>query len=402
LGTGSPNPATATSPAYSGLSGDYFFGAMTYNSPYGGTWAVNFGQRPFAYTPPTGFKPLHTGNLPDSAIVDGSEYFDVVTRTGTGAEVTVTGLQFQPDLLWTKTRSNAVNHSLTSTGLTYNYSFLQTNTTEPENTSASQYYMIPTSDGYTVGTGDNINQVSRTFVDWVWKANGAGVSNTDGSITSTVSANPTAGFSIVTFTEPSGTFSFGHGLGVEPAMFILKRRDGAESWIVWHKDLSTPPTNTATYLNATLGSSSAGSTWLNSVSSTVVQMTSGQFTAPGTKVAYCFADVEGYSKFGKYTGNGSTDGPFVYLGFRPKFVLIKCSTGTSNWTIFDALRDGYNPDNQSIYPNLSAAESTADDKINILSNGFKVIASAQGVNESGYGFIYMAFAENPFKNSLAR
>ena len=365
---------------------------------------ANFGQRPFAYTPPTGFLPLHTGNLPDSAIVDGSEYFDVVTRTGTGAEATVTGLQFQPDLLWTKTRSNAVNHSLTSTGLTYNYSFLQTNTTEPENTSASQYYMIPTADGYTVGTGDNINQVSRTFVDWVWKANGAGVSNDEGSITSTVSANTTAGFSIVTYTGTGVAATVGHGLGAAPSMVIVKKRNAAADWVVKHASLSSND-STLILTNTSAQTSYSPSVWNNTApTSSVFSIgTNSASNSANTFVAYCFSEVSGYSKFGSYTGNGSTDGPFVYTGFRPAFVMMKRSNSTGNWTIFDTGRQPVNlgtTSDPTLYPNLSIAEATGI--VDILSNGFKIRYTDGDYNTNGGTYIYMAFAENPFKNSLAR
>ena len=365
---------------------------------------ANFGQRPFAYTPPTGFKSLHTGNLPDSTIVDGSDYFDVVTRTGTGAEATVTGLQFQPDLLWTKTRSNAVNHSLTSTGLTYNYSFLQTNTTEPENTSASQYYMIPTSDGYTVGTGDNINQVSRTFVDWVWKANGAGVSNDEGSITSTVSANTTAGFSIVTYTGTGVAATVGHGLGAAPSMVIVKKRNAAADWVVKHASLSSND-STLILTNTSAQTSYSPSVWNNTApTSSVFSIgTNSASNSANTFVAYCFSEVSGYSKFGSYTGNGSTDGPFVYTGFRPAFVMMKRSNSTGNWTIFDTGRQPVNlgtTSDPTLYPNLSIAEATGI--VDILSNGFKIRYTDGDYNTNGGTYIYMAFAENPFKNSLAR
>lgn len=387
---------------------------VTAISEYNGSLSNhNFGQRPFAYTPPTDFLPLHTGNLPDSAIVDGSEYFDVVTRTGTGAEATVTGLQFQPDLLWTKTRSNAVNHSLTSTGLTYNYSFLQTNTTVAEVTDAPNYYMIPTADGYTVGTGDNINQVSRTFVDWVWKANGAGVSNTDGSITSTVSANPTSGFSIVTWTGVgSAPNTIGHGLGAAPKMIITKTRTAsiAYNWNTYHDGLdATAPEDYFISLNtaSTRGSYTLANLWNRTKpTSSVFSVNSDAAAGPSgdLMVAYCFADVEGFSKFGSYTGNGSPDGTFVYLGFRPAWIMIKETTNVASWYIQDSTRDVDNPV-QALYPvaNDTLAENSSWGNImDLLSNGFKLRVNDTAWNRSGGTYIYMAFAENPFKNSLAR
>jgi hypothetical protein len=390
--------------ARTGLSGEIFAGInnATASSP---TSTFNFGQRPFAYTPPAGFKSLHTGNLPDSAIVDGSDYFDVVTRTGTGAEATVTGLQFQPDLLWTKTRSNAVNHSLTSTGLTYNYSFLQTNTTVAEVTDAPNYYMIPTADGYTVGTGDNINQVSRTFVDWVWKAGGAAVSNTDGSITSQVSASPTAGFSVVTYTGTGANATVGHGLGAAPKIVIHKQRtDAGTNWATY----AEPIGNTKFLnLNTTAAETTSSSMFNNtSPTSTVMSIGTSSHTNLNTKdyVAYCFADVEGYSKFGSYTGNGSADGPFVYLGGRPAFVMIKRTDAANNWVMFDSSRDTYNAIVNTLSADTSNSESAfgAGYNIDFLSNGFKPRNTTGAENASGGTYIYMAFAENPFKNSLAR
>jgi hypothetical protein len=364
------------------------------------TIVANFGQRPFAYTPPSGFKALNTYNLPTPTIADGSKYFDIRLRTGTGSQVTVTGLGFRPDLLWTKTRSNVVNHNVAGTGLTYDYSFLQTNTTNTENTGASHYYMTPTSDGYIVGTGDNINQNTYTFVDWLWKANGSGVSNTDGSITSTVSANTSSGFSIVGYTATNTTGTVGHGLGVAPNMIIVKDRQDASNWYVYHTSIGA--TNRI-WLNTTAASTSDSTAWNNtSPTATVFSVGTSTNYLTHNHIAYCFAPIEGYSAFGSYTGNGSTDGPFVYTGFRPAFILFKCNLAGAHWVIFDVARNTYNLTDRYLQPNTANAEATTYPKIDILSNGFKCRNANDDINYSGYDTIYAAFAENPFKYSLAR
>jgi len=327
-----------------------------------------------------------------------------VLYTGDGSYPrTITGVGFQPDLVWTKARSTTYSHILydavRGTGTSKNLSANETGAEGGNSTNANLTAFA--SDGFTVGTTSATNVLNNsgtTIVAWNWKANGTGSTNTAGTITSTVSANTTSGFSICTFTSGApGTV--GHGLGVAPSMIILKSRNNVSGWSVYHSSVG----NTGALNLQTTGGISTSSDWWSNTSPTSSVFSIGANIINGwTWVGYAFAAIPGYSAFGSYTGNGSTDGPFVYCGFRPRWVIIKCFGTTSNWTVFDTLRDGYNPDNQSIYANLSAAESTADDKINILSNGFKVIASAQGVNESTYGFIYAAFAENPLKFSNAR
>jgi len=401
LGTGSPNPATATSPAYSGLSGDYFFGAMTYNSPYGGTWSANFGQRPFAYTPPTGFLPLHTGNLPDSSIVDGSEYFNPVLYTGNnGSNRAITGVGFAPDLVWLKCRSFAYNHRLVDK-LQGVSSTLASNLTSAAVDASSEFNSLD-SDGFTITQGSSFefNANAQTYVTWNWKANGAGVSNTDGSITSTVSANPTAGVSVVTHTGTGGVGTIGHGLGVAPAMFISKNRvNGATNWHVYHQSVGNTK---ALFLNTTDAAITSVNYFNNTSPTDTVFTLASAINLANTYVTYCFADVEGYSKFGSYTGNGSSDGVFVYLGFRPKWLLIKNTTGYS-WILKDTARDTRNVAGRTLVPNESTAESAAgNNPTDFLSNGFKLREGSVSINSNGTTYIYMAFAENPFKNSLAR
>lgn len=365
----------------------------------------NFGQRPFAYTPPTGFKALHTGNLPDSAIVDGSEYFNAVTYTATeDVASSITGVGFQPDFVWVKTRADATSHALTD-AVRGVQKALFSNTTGAEVTS-STYLTSFDSDGFTQGGAGNFAR--NSLVAWNWKANGAGVSNTDGSITSTVSANPTAGFSIVTYTGTGSNATVGHGLGVTPAMLIVKRRDGgANNWRVYHKNAAASPATGTLYLSLTSAFTVDSTEWNNTAPTSSVFSLGTQNSvngSGGTFVAYCFADVEGYSKFGSYTGNGSsTDGPFVYLGFRPAFVMIKRTDGTASWSIRDSGRNPSNVASLELRPDSSIAEYTdAGGGVDLVSNGFKLRSTTGGNNVSGGTFIYMAFAESPFKVSLAR
>jgi len=363
------------------------------------TTDINFGQRPFAYTPPTGFKSLNTYNLPDSTIEDGSQYFDTVLWTGNGTDPqSISGLNFQPDFVWAKSRSGGQSHVLTDAvrGATKT---LYADTTLAETTSS--LLTAFNSDGFDVEGG--LNTSARTLVGWSWKANGSGVSNTDGSTTSTVSANTTAGFSIVTYTGTGSAATVGHGLGVAPGMIIVKERTSTSGWFVY-----TSITGAGNYLSLNSTGASAGSTsiWNNTApTSSVFSVGANNGTNENTQdyVAYCFTDdVEGYSKFGSYTGNGSTNGPFVYTGFRPRWVMVKLtSLSGAGWAIMDTSRVGYNVANNDLYANLANAEATSS-YLDILSNGFKFRSSAGDVNGSGRTYIYMAFAENPFKNSLAR
>ena len=406
----SGNPTTGANPLYTGLTADaFFFGGWAYNTS--DVVAMNFGQRPFAYTPPTGFKSLNTYNLTDSTIVDGSQYFDVLLETGTGSARNVTGLQFAPDFLWAKGRNASSSHLLYDTVRGVDKS-LNTNNALDEDTTAGQLTSF-NSNGYSLpnDTAGYLNLSGRTYAFWNWKANGSGVTNNEGTIESTVSANTTAGFSIVTYTgngTPGATV--GHGVGVAPSMIILKSRTVATNWYVYHSRLTSDQYQL--YLNLTSGEDATGITAFNDKAPT-----SSVFELPGsgygsnnsgaTYVAYCFAEVEGFSKFGSYTGNGSPDGPFSYLGFRPAFVMIKSTGVGTRWIIWDAARDTYNVADKTLAPNFNAEEFVNPPYwyVDLLSNGFKVRGYQSGDTENNYPsstYIYMAFAENPFKNALAR
>ncbi len=252
------------------------------------------------------------------------------------------------------------------------------------------------------------NVSGQTYVGWQWQAGqGTNTTNTAGTVTSTVSVNTTAGFSIVLYTGNGGAMTMGHGLGVAPKLIILKDRDIGRPWPVYHGSLAT---NQYLILNTTAAAATSTSYWNNTApTSTVFSVNGleGNVGANGEKyVAYCWAEIAGFSKFGSYTGNGSADGPFIFLGFRPKFVMIKKTdsvTANGNWVIIDTSRNIYNVANLLLFPNLSDAETTVT-AVDLTSNGFKIRASGAvtGLNLSGSNFIYMAFAENPFKNSNAR
>ena len=371
-----------------------------------GSLVANFGQRPFAYTAPSGYKALCTQNLPTPTIGATSttlatKYFNPVLYTGTGANLSVTGVGFQPDLTWVKGRSAAyshgVNDAVRGAGAT-----LVTNDTAAEY-AYSAYFTGFTSDGFNLGSGSSVfNFASSTYVAWNWKANGSGSTNTAGSITSTVSANTTSGFSVVTYTGTGGAATVGHGLGVAPSMFIVKVRNDTNNWPVYHKDVGA--TNWI-LLNTTGASASNSAAWNNTApTSTVFTVGTSGATNQGsmTYVAYCFSEVAGYSKFGSYTGNGSADGPFVFTGMRPAYVMVKRTDTTDQWSIYDGARNPNNLTNILLYANLSNADDVGAAGIDMLSNGIKMRNTYSNLNASGGTYIFMAFASNPFKYSLAR
>jgi hypothetical protein len=367
------------------------------------TGSYNFGQRPFAYTAPSGFKALNTANLPAPVVTKPSTVFDTVLYTGTGSTRTISGLGFSPDFVWLKVRNTTGGHPVFDTirGAT---NYLQTHSTGAEGTDTDALTAF-TSDGFTLGSGGtivNANISGNTYVAWTWDAGSSTVTNTQGSITSSVRANATAGFSIVAFTGNGvGGATIGHGLGVAPSMIIQKMRSGSNDWDTYHVALGNTK---GLSLNSTSAETTSSSGYWNNTSptSTVYTVGTGPNQNGSTYVAYCFAPVEGYSAFGSYTGNGSADGPFVYLGFRPAFVLVKMSSSTGNWTILDSKRLGYNVDNNPLFPNTSGAEGTTD-LIDITSNGFKVRTTDATFNTNAGTYVYAAFAESPFAtNNRAR
>ncbi|HSG50679.1 MAG TPA: hypothetical protein VLA40_01125, partial [Rheinheimera sp.] len=404
--------------AFSGITGTFSPLSMFYTGGTARTSAgdFNFGQRPFAYTAPSGFKALCTQNLPTPTIgatstTQANDYFNAVLYTGDDTNRTI-DCGLQTDFIWTKGRNAAVGNRVSdsvrgaSGGLMYN---LVTNLTSAENTDTAVTGIV--SNGFTLTGGNHPNNTGTTYVAWGWKANGAGGSNTAGTITSTVSANTTSGFSIVTYTGTGANATVGHGIGTAPSMILVKGRSGSgsgNSWRVYHSGANASPASGALYLNSTSAFTTDATAWNSTApTSTVFSLgTDSGVNSTGTYVAYCFAPVAGYSAFGSYTGNGSTDGPFVYTGFRPRYIMLKKSSQASTtygWQLYDTSRSPYN---QALLPGLwadtSAAEVADVYGIDILSNGFKVKDSNTNLNASGQTIIYAAFAESPFKYALAR
>ena len=321
-----------------------------------------------------------------------TDYFNTKLYTGNGSTQSITGVGFQPDFVWTKSRTTTQSHVLTDAvrGVTKT---LFTNATQAEAT-LSGITAFGT-DGYTLGASDLWSENSASFASWNWLANGAGSANTDGSISSTVSVNTTSGFSIVKYTGTGSTATVGHGLGAVPDMMIIKKYSGAGTqWTIYHKSLG----NTK-HILFTTGSETTQANYWNDTSPTSSVWTMGNQSeingSGATNICYAFAEKQGFSKFGSYIGNGSTDGTFVYTGFKPAYVTLKRSSNNSDWHHFDNKRAGFNGDNDYLKLNGSDSEGTSGDRIDFLSNGFKLRYATGNLNETGDTFIYNAFAEAP-------
>lgn len=374
------------------------------------TFIVNFGQRPFAYPAPAGFKALCTQNLPTptigaTAATVANKYFDATLFTGTGAPLTVVNAGgFQPDLVWTKNRSSVAAHYLTNV-LSGVSQYLSSDSASAELT-GTQLYTSFNSNGFSMGTSGYPN--GAAVVAWQWKAGGTGVTNTSGSVASTVSANTTSGFSVVTWTCPAGAsdvYTVGHGLGAAPKMIIIKSRNAAYNWFTWHIGLGD---NTTDYvaLNLTNAEASSAGMWgAVGRNSAVMGFTNGVSTiANNTMVAYVFSEVPGFSKFGSYTSNNSADGPFLYCGFRPAYVMIKNTTDpNASWIVYDNKRNTANVETNWLLPNASNAEGAdASLVMDFTSNGIKIRGNGLSINFASNSYIFAAFAEAPQKFALAR
>jgi hypothetical protein len=420
------DPATGANAVYTYTAGTSVAPFVNGVSPH--TQAANFGQRPFTYTPPSGFVALNTFNLPTPAIgatpaTTANKYFDINTYTGDGSQTasfTNSG-SMQPDMVWSRIRSGTpqaigvfdsvrgtTGQSLDTAATTAEGTWNGALSSEYGYVSAFNSNGFSVNDGSVATTGGYVNFSGRTYVGWQWRAsNATAVTNTAGTITSTVSANTSAGFSIVTYTGTGANATVGHGLGVAPSMIIARGRSAGTdgfNWRVYHGSLAATAyleinTTSAQQTDATVWNSTAPTSSVFSLG------TSGNVNGiTQTYVAYCFAQIAGYSAFGSYTGNGSSDGPFVFTGFRPRYVLIKTSSaGTNGWQIRDTSRSPYNTSLQLLYADTSNAEiSSAGNDFDILSNGFKVRNSGGDLNTNGGTYIYMAFCESPFKYALAR
>jgi hypothetical protein len=406
----SGDPVAGTNAAFTGITASsvWFFGGTTYATQ--ASFVFNFGQRAFAYTAPSGFKALCTQNLPTPTIgatstTQANDYFNPILWTGDGTNPrSFTGVGFQPDLVWIKSRSNAYGHRLADAVRGVGKE-LFSNATDAEVTNNNNGSVQAfNSDGFTLSgstSTSDVNGSGLTFVAWNWNAGGSNATNTAGTITSTVRANTTSGFSIVTYTGTGSNATVGHGLGVAPSMIIVKNRGAVTDWLIYHTSLGA----TKSIAFDTAAAITSSTRWNDTApSSTLITLgtSSGVNGSTNTYVAYAFAPVAGYSAFGSYTGNGSTDGPFVYTGFRPRFVIVKRTSGIEKWYMMDTARDIDNPiDITQLVANASDAEATFT-AFDFTSNGFKNRTSNVMSNGSGDTYIYMAFAEAPFKYSLAR
>jgi hypothetical protein len=393
---------------------DYWVAVSGGGVPGADGYTFNFGQQPFTYTPPSGFVALNTYNLPTPTISNGATQMAATLYTGNGTTQTITnggnnpiGITFQPDFVWMKNRTIAQIHgwfdSVRGVG-----NLLSSDQTSVESSGSAGVSSF-NSNGF--GLGNVFNNNTNAFVAWQWKAsNAAAVTNTSGTISSQVSANPTAGFSVVTYTG-TGTngATFGHGLGVAPAFGIWKVRTGTiGNWVIYHQSLGA-----TRGLNFTTGAATTSAVFFNNTAPTSTVWSLGTVTdvnrSTSTYVNYAFSEIAGYSKFGSYTGNGSADGVFVYLGFRPRWLLIKRTDSTGGWNLYDSTRNPYNVADLILQPNNSNAEAsgiTFPSAIDFLSNGFKTrnydATYGPNINANGGTYIYAAFAENPTKFALAR
>jgi hypothetical protein len=371
--------------------------------------SMNFGQQPFAQTPPTGFVALNTFNLPTPTIgatasTTANKYMDVVLYSGNNSTQNI-AVGFQPDWVWSKCRNVARSHRL-SDAVRGSTRDLYSDTTDDEENNGSITSFISTGFSLDNATGSTYNTSGETYVSWAWKANGAGSANTAGTIASTVSANTTAGFSIVAYTG-NGTngATVGHGLGAKPFLIIEKGRTSTYNWSVQGcGELWTPVTSNL-FLNGTSSLNANGA--VAAPTSTVFTPSATNYANESgiTNIAYCFAPVAGYSAFGSYTGNGSGtgDGPFIYTGFRPRFVMFKNRTQGSQWILLDTAINTYNVSNAYLEPNTADTQNTANTVLDILSNGFKLRnTGGTDYNESNNIYIYACFAEYPFKYANAR
>ena len=326
----------------------------------------------------------------------GSDYFNTKLYTGNGSTQSINGIGFQPDWIWFKVRSETGSHRIVDS-VRGNTKYLYANGTDAEATVTTNVTSFD-SDGFSLGNG-SVNENTRTYASWSWLASNTTASNTDGSITSTVSANTTSGFSIVSYTG-NGTSgaTVGHGLDSAPACYVVKSRDTAYDWRMYHQGIgATKYLN----LNQTIAAGTATNAWNNTApTSSVFSLGNGATVNQSSDdfIAYCFAEKKGFSKFGSYVGNGNSNGPFIYTGFKPAWVVMK-GTNVNGWLVIDNKRTAFNSDSKFLYPSEPDAEESLPGRFDFLSNGFKLRNTWTAFNSSGQEYIYMAFAENPFVTS---
>jgi hypothetical protein len=421
------NPTSGTNESFSVSDSYEYMVCVGHNSDNAGTglFVINSGQDSsfagnktaqgnqdsndigdFYYTPPSGFLALCTKNLPDPTVIP-SKHFNTVTYAGTGSSASIAGVGFQPDLVWIKRTNGVEDHRLTDVVRGVNLT-LRSNTYNPEYTGNDVTAF--NSDGFTNG-GDS-DDSGETYVAWNWKAGGTAVLNENGTIDSQVSANQDAGFSIVKYIGEATSSTIGHGLASKPEIVIIKNYEYDGSG--WTTNVGNIPAFSASAdmtaftsaNNYIIGYNVGGTYWLNTLPDNSVFTVSNPHAVNRLNyehIAYCFHSVDGYSKIGSYTGNGSTGGTFVYTGFRPKYVMIKNATSVGHWQIHDTTRDTYNVMDNQLHINTNDADATSSAYyIDCLSNGFKLRMTHAGQNANGSKYLFYAIAEHPFKHTNAR
>ena len=394
------NNGTDQGTAYTGLSGT-FVPAMSEGGGGNITLSINFGQRAFENNAPANHKCINTANLPTPAVADGLDGFETKLWTGNGSARTISGFSMQPDLVWMKNRSFGTNYELYDRQRGVE-EVLKSDSADAEAADANGLTAFG-STSFNIGNHNPINRNNDSIVGWVWNA-GTASSNSNGTVTSSVRANQTTGFSIVTWTSSNETaHSWGHGLGAAPQMVILKRRDAGTPWLVGHESVGwTKKMN----LDSTGAAVANAAYWQNTAPTSTVVYSGTSSRIGGNNVAYCFTAIEGYSNYGAYNGTGSsTNPPFQYCGFRPAWILIKSDSSSEDWVIYDTARGPENVVDNVLRPNRDNIEATADErKIDILSNGFKLRGIEGSINAAFKSYIWWAIAENPFQanGGLAR
>ena len=380
---------TSQGVAATGLTGSFLPGFGHYNN---GTANINFGQRPFVYTPPSGYGEINSSVLTEPTIKNGRKYFDVVTYTGTTGDDVITGLNFQPDFVWIKRRDSAGSHILADSVRGVNKG-VHSDRTDAEFDDSSTVKAF-NSDGFTVGDNSQAGANGATFVGYCWKGGGTAVSNSDGNRTSSISANTVAGFSVVTWTgNATQNATVGHGLTKAPELIFIKNRSDSNDWIVY----TTAVDGSVDYGHLN-GSAAFGAASNNAPTSSVFSVwdDNGSNGDGDNMLAYCWHSVEGFSKVGTYEGNNNSNGTFEYLGFKPALVVFRNVDATGSWIFYDSTRDTSNPVSKRVTANVNNSEGTSSSmEVDFLSNGFKHRNSDQDLNTS-HTYIYMAFAENPF------
>tara|TARA_R100001086_G_scaffold58126_1_gene26547 strand:- start:54 stop:2471 length:2418 start_codon:yes stop_codon:yes gene_type:complete len=381
----------------------YFFAVADTSSSRDPQFSLNFGQRAFSYSIPSGYQKLNSQNLPEPVAPRGDKYFDAITYSGTGSQRAVTGYNFAPDWVWVK-RRNANNFHILANTILGAGNYMVSNNTDAESSGGSQLINGFNSDGFDVGTEAAVNNSSGTYVGWCWFAGGSTVTNSTGTISAQVRASATSGFSIVSYTGNSTSgATVGHGLGVVPKMVVVKSRSQARGWNVYHVGMG----NTKYMQWQQSASQITNSAWWNNTTPSSTTFTVGNDNdvndSSQNYIAYVFADISGFSKFGIFSGNGSSNGSYVFCGFRPRYLMIKRSDSGNHWVTYDAARSTVNVvDDYLKFDESGSEQTTSQVNVDFCAAGFKMRTGFDIVNAGSGSYIYMAFAENAFKYARAR